>query len=115
MAEKVKVSREVAEALESAREIRSDETITNMCIARSFVADQEPLNKLNPYIMVKILINGYEVEQTPEELVREYYRFKEMDLKQVTNSYDRGFATGALISIKKTLDMLGVKIKGINT
>ncbi|PFW41339.1 hypothetical protein COL28_20630 [Bacillus thuringiensis] len=106
MSEKVKVSCEVADALELARVIRSDETITNMCISKSFVEDQSPLNNLNPYIMVKILINGYEVEQTPEEKLMNHY--KECVYSHTTD--DQIYARG----IKKAVNILGLEIKGIN-
>lgn len=68
MSEKVKVSKEVAEAIESAKSVYSEESIVNIAIKKSFVAEKEPLNNINPYIIVKMLLHGYEIEQTPEEI-----------------------------------------------
>ncbi|MCY8348063.1 hypothetical protein MOC74_21910 [Bacillus haynesii] len=63
-----------------------------------------PLNSLHTIILAAALINGYEVEKTPEEKVREYYE-----------SY--GGSPSAMErkeAVQDTLDLLGIKIEGVN-
>ncbi|ARV43483.1 hypothetical protein BCV50_00035 [Bacillus subtilis] len=75
------------------------------------------LNDLDIMTLAAALVNGYEVEKTPEEKVREYF-------EGVRNSRDerylagdiegKRFHGGALIGIYNTLELLGIKIEGVN-
>lgn len=58
------------------------------------------------------LVNGYEVEQAPEEAVREYYLAMESCIK--SSGSDVGFYEGSADAIVLTLNLLGVKIPGVN-
>ncbi|WP_253294939.1 hypothetical protein [Bacillus atrophaeus] len=76
-----------------------------------------PLLDLGIITLAASLINGYEVEKTPEEKVREYF-------EGVRNSRDerylagdiegKRFHAGALVGICNTLGLLGIKIEGVN-
>ena len=60
------------------------------------------------------LINGYEVEKTPEEKVREYY-------EELCDEFDCAYWSSDEIkylckkqAVRETLDKLGMKIEGVN-
>lgn len=55
------------------------------------------------FLLMEALVNGYEVEQTPEEKVREYF-------ERVMNTK----APLPHIAVVATLDLLGIKISGVN-
>ncbi|PJH95302.1 hypothetical protein C7H81_01755 [Bacillus subtilis] len=75
------------------------------------------LNQLDIMTLAAALVNGYEVEETPEERVRQYY-------EGVRNSRDerylagdiegKRFHAGALVGISNTLGLLGIEIEGVN-
>lgn len=121
--EKVKVTKEVAEAIETLRR----NNIINYSIARAFTGDATFYNEENADAidvlgyhfrkvddLYRVLLNGYEVEKTPEEEIAELY----LDChKTMTNSvahkdYDK--ALGISTGITFTLDALGIHIEGVN-
>lgn len=70
--------------------------------------------------LMQALICGYEVEQTPEEKVREYYEYVKSERESI-----QGYSTLEIrqqsakyrtteLAIKNTLDLLGIKIAGVN-
>ncbi|SIR93161.1 hypothetical protein [Bacillus velezensis] len=72
------------------------------------------LAKLDPLTLAAALINGYEVEATPEDRVREY--FAELQEKQRT-SQSRGVTFSLECEregVINTLNLLGIKIEGVN-
>lgn len=119
MTEKQKVSREVAEAIEFLKKefdynfeafmkvsLNDGWHINKNCIS---------LNKISVEDLAKILINGYEVELTPEEKVLEYFN----DIKQhVEYSESKGeknkAGEDALNIIRDITTILGYVIKGVN-
>jgi hypothetical protein len=114
---KVTLPKEVAEALEKLREGFHDHGVV---VA---VFDGAPYT-FNPYYfgvektreyfhdkpaeLMSALVNGYEVEQTPEEKVQEYY-----DFLRSASTWNEDHA-GKVRAIEKTLDLLGIKISGVN-
>ncbi|OJT65468.1 hypothetical protein BFP49_09485 [Bacillus licheniformis] len=64
----------------------------------------ENLRGLSPLTIVAALINGYEVEKTPEEKVREYYE----------SHGGSPSAEERKAAIRETLYKLGIKIEGVN-
>lgn len=113
--EKIKVSREVADFIEDyenslvSLEGWEDGLIIehSRVWAESFEGAKEEamcMKDVTPLQLSKILIYGYEVEQTPEERLANAYSIKGI------SDYNRGFRT----AIKYTLDTLGLKIEGIN-
>jgi hypothetical protein len=115
---KVKLPKEVAEAIDYAREgmnwshanilvrsVRGDWESSEMQPLRDFCRTD------NFYlILAQALVNGYEVEQTPEDKVREYYEsLKSEEGKDWTASnYQKACATVDI------LNLLNIKIKGVN-
>ncbi|MDI3411819.1 hypothetical protein QKW52_22595 [Bacillus sonorensis] len=60
------------------------------------------------------LINGYEVEKTPEEKVREYYEELIRD-KRVAFDYEEQLSYENMShAVRETLNLLGIKIEGVN-
>jgi len=96
---KVTLPKEVAEAIERYR-IRG---ASNKSIVSDVVNDfaDDSLISFDLDELLIALVNGYEVEKSPEEKVREYYE---------------GFSIGTTsrIAIKQTLNLLGIKIKEVN-
>jgi hypothetical protein len=68
-------------------------------------------NQLMTYFSA--LVNGYTVEQTPEERVRVYY-----EGLRVTGHGVSGFANvrskDKMLGVRNTLDILGITINGVN-
>jgi len=60
----------------------------------------------SPDMLMSALINGYEVEKTPEERLREYYE----EFSRLPDDYEAGVLEG----VYKTLEILGITIEGIN-
>lgn len=126
MAEKVKVSREVAEALvflQNNGESTSDIILefADRESARHELYVDENFNKAYKLIfnyfeviadLASALIKGYETEETPEEKVTNMY-WKKRELcntsKAIKWEHD-AYANGIMF----TLETLGIKIKGLN-
>lgn len=69
--------------------------------------DAFPLNELKTETLAHALLEGYEVEQEPEEVLYDYFTYhKSMN----QDEYHLGIVEG----IYKTLDYLDIDIKGIN-
>ena len=54
------------------------------------------------------VLHGYKVTRTPEEIIREVFASK------VGKGWGEGYRSGMQYGIKKTLDTLGIQIKGVN-
>jgi hypothetical protein len=117
--EKVKLPKEVAEAIErlrnegaSVHEIVYDYASGNVLYSQ--------YNKLADFAsdnfdtLLKALVNGYEVEMTPEEKVREYYDRWKFQADADLCIEERVIAERSMNVIKCTLDNLGIKIEGVN-
>lgn len=115
MTEKLKVSREVADAIErvkinfSFEEIIASQIKTNRKGAPKWTGYFKPLNNLSAEKLAKALIVGYEVEMTPHEVIAAEYADRR---KSVTVKL--GFNEGVMIGIKFTLNTLGITIEGVN-
>ncbi|MCY9052514.1 hypothetical protein MOE90_02250 [Bacillus spizizenii] len=75
------------------------------------------LNDLDTLTLAAALVNGYEVEKTPEEKVREYYEGvkRTRDERYLAGDIEgKRFHAGALVGICNTLGLLGIKIEGVN-
>ncbi|WP_168748460.1 hypothetical protein [Bacillus mojavensis] len=73
------------------------------------------LAKLDLLTLAAALVNGYEVEATPEERVREYY----YDLRRAEDRLEERGESGSQFrqgwqSVEETLNLLGIKIEGVN-
>ena len=114
---KVKVSKEVAEAIEFVRnELRwRDDLVIRRILSSSWERPEtEILNAEGDYELsmkiINALINGYEIELTPEEKVAEY--FSSIKVHYEKYRFDRDSAK--LTAVKDILAILGIKIEGIN-
>lgn len=125
--EKVVVTKEVAEAIEYLRnqyEVYKDDSffieahaIHHSPHTEASWADCPILNEVSTEVFARAILNGYEVEKSPEEQVREYYD------RCRTNSeiaYEQGeyrqseYLNGQVNGISLTLQTLGIKIEGVN-
>lgn len=116
MSEKVTLPKEVAEAIEDVCQFdySNAEIIATIVNDYGQVAYGTEFPVLIKYSreddgnldrLMAALVNGYEVEKTPEENLREYYgRFRE-------GNYPDQYYRAA---IRSTLEILGVKVEGIN-
>lgn len=116
MSDKVKLPREVAEAIESLRSREngfSDYSIIGMMHNQSNYHPKEigilnshmTQDRMHPDDLIKAMVNGYEIELSPEEQVREYFedqRNKEFEYKNESDD-----------AIKLVLDLLNIKIPGV--
>lgn len=131
MTKKVTLPRDVAEAIEKLREYGWEQA--NLLNAGEFINIDRPtlaeiggehvgfpiaewLSKdfhANYSNYVSALVNGYEIEQSPEDKLREYYA-------ELKGTYDSSSGLesyrvdGMLQSVETTLDILGIQIEGIN-
>jgi hypothetical protein len=109
---KVILTKEQAEALESAKSIQIEEgydlsNIVAWKVNDLFSHDEEALNQLELDTLIKALYVGYEVEKSPEEKVRDYYH-------SIIETNTTPIMNIKIATIEKTLDLLGIKIKGVN-
>jgi uncharacterized protein (UPF0297 family) len=119
MTDKVKLPREVAEALDSLREKGySNFTILSYVINEKYIAHLPEITTIVKAYerddfsfdkLLNALVNGYEIEKSPEEKVREYY--ESLDKRPLCSE---AYGWHEAKAIKKTLDLLGIKIPGVN-
>jgi hypothetical protein len=72
-----------------------------------WVEETAALNGLPFMTLANALINGYEIEASPEEKIENWYR----SLGHYPNGH---YVEGVKEGIKKTLDILNIKLKGVN-
>jgi Protein of unknown function (DUF1642) len=121
---RVILPREVAEAIEKIREkggrnyaiiraaIKLSEASTEEKVISDWVAEnfQDNLDAL-----IIALVNGYEIEKSPEDKVREYYEeMREVFKSTIDGSYDEEYLRGIMHGVVKTLNLLGIKVPGVN-
>lgn len=103
--EKVKVTKEVAEAIERQLSRRSRIDIVQSAAKTGVLTDD----------FARALYIGYEIEKSPENKVREY--FDELvgceEALELVGTSGAQFRQGWQ-SVKHTLDLLGIKIEGVN-
>lgn len=102
--DKVKIPKELADEIET---IRKCARFTNKQIIAAKAREDKPfndqykaLNDVDFDLLVKALVNGYQVAKTPEEEVRDYY-----------NSFTIQFNKNV---VRETLNRLGITIEGVN-
>lgn len=127
MVEKVKVSREVANAIEEFLDEctrvmkRTLETSKGILVAEHCgrdwakyeVGQYVALNDIDTFTLMQAMVNGYETEKSPEEKILATYQrqFTQCDANDIC---DKRVRTAYANAILYTLDTLGIKIKGIN-
>ncbi|QAW36561.1 hypothetical protein [Bacillus licheniformis] len=91
----------------------SEEDVLEYHVTREWTDQFSPLNDLDTMTIAAALINGYEVEKTPEEKVREFYQRYDCDSRMYpAEMYFRAKEIQRII--KCTLNYLGVQVAGIN-
>ncbi|MED2979534.1 hypothetical protein P4284_23005 [Bacillus swezeyi] len=114
------ITKEQADAL-----ILLQADITDSAILEFYVGDslavRDPRNRclydLDILTLAAALINGYEVEKTPEEKIREYYEEAQRRCKARSETGDiegLRYNAGRGYGVVDTLDILGIKIEGVN-
>ncbi|MGG0052945.1 hypothetical protein [Bacillus atrophaeus] len=114
------ITKQQAEAIEELRINYSDEGILRSYTNDSLTVGENNcrcLYELDLLTLAAALVNGYEIEATPEEKVREYFektkrRRDERDL--VGDHEGRRFHNGVLDGIISTISILGIRIEGVN-
>ncbi|RIJ64110.1 hypothetical protein [Rummeliibacillus sp. POC4] len=106
MTEKVKVSRELATAIETALEYCGGKDEVLQEHIDTWSDDCIPLNSLSFLELAEILINGYEVEQTQEEKIKKlFYGYAG------ENEFHESDAQKAILEL---LEILEKKVEGVN-
>ncbi|MBO0961485.1 hypothetical protein J1P26_17400 [Neobacillus sp. MM2021_6] len=102
MLKKVMLSKEEAAALESALEVNGGEkgSLVHWHARDLWDGDRAPLNNLDLNTVCSALYVGYELEESPEEKVKEYY--------------DNLLVPDNKMIVRATLTLLNINIKGIN-
>src|SRR5690554_4232723 len=120
--DKVKLPKEVAEAIDGLR----DEGCENQQILELiYKTDMSAFAiRLTGFVMIhgfdtllQALVNGYEVYETPEDKVREYAELLRVQhINATAGRNDTSSPYGdELRGCMKTLDKLGIQIEGVNT
>jgi hypothetical protein len=129
---RVTLPREVAEALDSLREKGySNFTILSYVINEKYIAHLPEITTIvKAYerddfsfdTLLNALVNGYEIEKSPEELeaerkekVRELYDKALENYAALPASPESAYYDGLTQGILKTLETLDIKIPGVNT
>lgn len=111
---KPEITKEQAEAITYLRGLGRDDE----CILRyrgEYVRHCAVLNDLSRVSLAAALINGYEIEKSREQKVREYYKANyAKHERSKPYSDDDYYTTGVLTGISRTLDLLDIKIEGVN-
>lgn len=118
MTEKLKVSREVADVLDSLnRKDISTDAWLKMHLEGEWVSAKKPLNTLSLEEFATALIVGYEVEMTPREYVTKHYNIAKRNKKESLEKGDIESAMlnrGVMAGIKRTLRAFQITVEGVN-
>lgn len=114
--EKVILPREVARAIERLKGFGDDADMveTHVKNPNGWVADPI-LNGLPLETFISALYIGYEIEKSPEDNLRDYFE-KVKDDRRFSGIYPaQRFRDGKMEGIHATLNILGIKIEGVNS
>ncbi|MEH7736897.1 hypothetical protein QPL77_14770 [Bacillus pumilus] len=110
---KPEITKEQAEAIAYLRGLGRDDE----CILSHFgvyVRHCAVLNDLSRVSLAAALINGYEIERSPEQKVREHYEKLAAKRRYVPGCIDELKIYTEMDAIRRTLDMLGIEIDFVN-
>ncbi|MGG0663435.1 hypothetical protein ABE042_04925 [Viridibacillus arvi] len=129
MSEKVKVSKEVAEIIaDKINKFGKQMLIINhaSCFTdmgelieeNAWIKESKPLNNVSVEDLAKALYIGYQVEQTPEEKLIEYFNLlrrtpEEIKKAEIEGDMIPGLSSEQVVVIN-TLNFLSHKVKGVN-
>ena len=117
--EKVTISKKVADAIEKARKGYGDRQILEVAFDPNNsweTVGAKPLNDVDPMLLAKALVNGYEVERTPHDQLREYFEINTAWIED-PGSYEpteRQRFLGRNQGVLRTLNILGITVEGVN-
>jgi hypothetical protein len=112
---RVTLPREVAEAIEKIREkggrnyviVRAAIKLSEASAEEKVISDWVIKNfQDNLDALIIALVNGYEIEKSPEDKVREFF--------ESCRQFDSTYHYGAKYGIITTLNILDIKIPGVN-
>ncbi|WP_144500147.1 hypothetical protein [Bacillus pumilus] len=110
---KPEITKEQAEAITYLRGLgRDDEYI--LSYRGEYVRQCAVLNELSRVSLAAALINGYEIEKSPEQKVREHYEKLAAKRRYVPGCIDEIKLYAEMDAIRRTLDMLGIEIDFVN-
>ncbi|ARC58845.1 hypothetical protein CHCC20441_3918 [Bacillus licheniformis] len=99
------ITKEQADSIAAFLEVGTkEELLTAKVHCCHFGDEYSGINTIDIMTLASALINGYEVEKTPEEKVREYYE----------SHGGSPSAEERKAAIRETLYKLGIKIEGVN-
>ncbi|MGD7032721.1 hypothetical protein ACPZJV_16420 [Bacillus velezensis] len=105
------ITKEQAEALDAQKFANYEEYILIAACSGEF--EGTSIGELDIMTLAAALVNGYEVEATPEEKVREFYKDFEVDPQTFpAETHFRNKECQRVI--KSTLNLLGIKVEGVN-
>lgn len=118
--EKVKVPQEVADAIEYAKKVHT--SLTNILddvfnCGGSGDAEMKMLAEFfkdDEISLMSALVNGYEIKKTSDERLREYYEYLLFRKKGHASKGEYAKADARLDGFLKALELLEVKIEGVN-
>lgn len=110
MSEKIKVKKKIAEVIEDANNIYLH---CNKYEHIKFLINHETLSKNEKVTAVNAILNGYEVEQSPEEKIRELFEEYNDLYVRSDEVVDQKYLF-ARDAIAEVLDILEIEIEGIN-
>ena len=117
MTEKLKVSREVADAIEKLSDLDASQILMAHSIEGGWPQKTNALNELSMEQLATALIAGYEVEMTSHERIMKAYnaakRTKNGNFARIDDA-TYCYHSGVMAGITTALDTLGIKIKGVN-
>lgn len=119
---KVKVTREVAKAIEFLRQTRTTdyEIIANLSTLWDSEGHSDNLRGWafkgagSPVLLMRALVSGYETEKSPEERVRDRYAQILVWKREHRKFGEYGAADGRADGFRMALEALGIKIEGVN-
>ena len=121
---KALVTEEQAKAIEFLRGAYTDGEIMTMYVEDTLGyiemrhgRDVGCLYNLDALGLATALINGYEVDTTPEAKIKEYYEEALKCHRESKYEWDvesMQYHSGRIDGVRKTLDILGIKIEGVN-
>lgn len=113
--EKAKLSREAADAIVYLKNSgwSDDQILKNAWGDRFAKQELYCLSDLPPMSLAAALVNGYEVEETPEEKIRSWHNFIKQQLSGSTGPHC-GQLLHEIEIMEKTLNVLCIKIEGVN-
>ena len=113
MTNKIKLTKEQSNGLEVIKKLYSIDNILKTHAKAdegAWTGNAEDVNDLSLSDLATALINGYEVEMTPHEVIAVKYNTSQDDYVYNQCPHSKGFAEG----IEFTLNTLGITTKGVN-